>query len=163
MGEVIIAFSGEEVVRRVYTILDSAGIKVFRACSSKFELFDALAHIDRAVVVTGFKLSGETVSQIYDDVHEHAGRQCGFVAITTPEQRDLIENENILVLTTPVSKYELVRSVGMFGGVVEEAKNILINWYYMSESQAHRYIQKLSMDSGTKLEEVAKTIIESGI
>jgi response regulator NasT len=45
--------------------------------------------------------------------------------------------------------------------IVADAKRLLINRYSMTEEQAHRYIQKKSMDTGRKLVDIAKIVLSS--
>lgn len=44
--------------------------------------------------------------------------------------------------------------------VIDEAKKILMERNNMSEEEAHRYIQKNSMDSGTNMVETAQMVLE---
>ena len=43
--------------------------------------------------------------------------------------------------------------------IIGEAKEILMLRNHMSEEQAHKYIQKCSMDSGTSIVETAQMVI----
>ena len=43
--------------------------------------------------------------------------------------------------------------------MLEEAKGLLMERNGMSEEEAHRYIQKCSMDSGTNLVETAEMVL----
>ena len=43
--------------------------------------------------------------------------------------------------------------------VIENAKALLMERNHMTESEAHRYIQKCSMDRGTNLVETAQMIL----
>ena len=43
--------------------------------------------------------------------------------------------------------------------LIDEAKALLMERNNMTESEAHRYIQKCSMDSGTNLVETAQMVI----
>ena len=47
----------------------------------------------------------------------------------------------------------------MFQDLINEAKALLMDRNNRTESEAHRYIQKCSMDSGTNLVETAQMII----
>ena len=42
---------------------------------------------------------------------------------------------------------------------IQQAKELLMERNHMSESEAHRYIQKCSMDSGTNMVETAQMIV----
>ena len=46
--------------------------------------------------------------------------------------------------------------------VIQKAKRLLIERNNMTEAQAHRYIQKCSMDSGTDMTETAYMILRLG-
>ena len=43
--------------------------------------------------------------------------------------------------------------------LIDQAKLILMERNHMTESEAHRYIQKTSMDSGTNIVETAQMVI----
>ena len=43
--------------------------------------------------------------------------------------------------------------------LLAEAKSLLMERNHMSEGEAHRYIQKCSMDTGTNMVETAKMIL----
>ena len=42
---------------------------------------------------------------------------------------------------------------------IEEAKQVLMERNHMTEEEAHRYLQKTSMDSGTNMVETAQMIL----
>ena len=44
--------------------------------------------------------------------------------------------------------------------VIEAAKRLLMQRNRMTEEEAHRYIQKCSMDSGTSMPEMAQMVID---
>ena len=44
-------------------------------------------------------------------------------------------------------------------GLIKEAKELLMNRNHMTEEEAHRYLQKCSMDSGTNLVEEAQMVL----
>ena len=43
--------------------------------------------------------------------------------------------------------------------IIDRAKSLLIERNHMTESEAHRYMQKCSMDSGTNLVETAQMVL----
>ncbi|MDO5388964.1 MAG: ANTAR domain-containing protein, partial [Clostridia bacterium] len=84
----------------------------------------------------------------------------------------------IFKLSMPLQKNDLVCSVEMLmtidaqykpivhkdqneEKIILKAKHLLIDMYSMTEEQAHRYMQKKSMDTGRKLIEIAKIILDS--
>jgi response regulator NasT len=87
-------------------------------------------------------------------------------------------DEDIFRLPAPVSKSSLCASIEMLyqanrrlnkyikprrneeeKAVVEEAKKLLMERNGMTEEQAHRYIQKQSMDGGTRMIQTARLIL----
>lgn len=45
--------------------------------------------------------------------------------------------------------------------VIQQAKALLMDRNGMTEEQAHRFLQKSSMDNGTKLLQTAQTVLDS--
>jgi len=44
--------------------------------------------------------------------------------------------------------------------IIDEAKKLLMNTRNMTEEEAHRFIQKSSMDSGTNMVETAQMVLQ---
>ena len=92
-----------------------------------------------------------------------------------------VEGSGVLAVAMPLSAYDLVGTLSMMQrersrrrkkekqkpkprskeerAVIENAKALLMERNHMTESEAHRYIQKCSMDSGTNLVETAQMIL----
>ena len=88
---------------------------------------------------------------------------------------------DIMCLTMPLKVHDLINTVDMMTQNIErrrrrlktkpkernpeevklikEAKEVLMNRNHMSEEEAHRYIQKCSMDSGTNMVETAQMVL----
>ena len=43
--------------------------------------------------------------------------------------------------------------------IIDSAKNLLMERNHLTENEAHRYLQKCSMDSGTNLVETAQMVL----
>jgi response regulator NasT len=91
---------------------------------------------------------------------------------------DQINEENIVKLSAPVQKKELIASVQMLlqtgaqrekpnvpkrseeeKELIWKAKFLLMERQHMTEEQAHRFIQKRSMDAGYKMVQTAQIIL----
>ena len=66
--------------------------------------------------------------------------------------------DDIIKLCNEAKEYNF-KSVCVNPCYVKLAKELLINRHNMTEEQAHRYIQKKSMDTGKRNVEVAKIIL----
>ena len=102
------------------------------------------------------------------------------LVLATQNRLDLLQNDDIFRLPTPVSKGDLVASVRMLlrmsrrleryvrprrspeeQAVIDEAKRLLMDRNGMTEEQAHRFLQKTSMDSGARLVQTAQLVLDS--
>ena len=91
---------------------------------------------------------------------------------------DLCQNEDIFRLASPVRRSDLIASVKMLiqmghrlekfvrprrteeeQAVILRAKELLMDRHGMTEEQAHRFLQKKSMDSGAKLAQTARLVL----
>ena len=92
---------------------------------------------------------------------------------------DLCQSDDIFKLASPVSKGDLIASVRMLlqvghrlekfvkprrsaeeKAVIDQAKQLLMERHGMTEEQAHRFLQKRSMDSGAKMIQTAQLVLE---
>ncbi len=90
----------------------------------------------------------------------------------------LCENEELFKLSAPVTRGDLLASVRMLmqmqnryyrmmlprrsgeeEDIVKQAKELLMNRNCMTEEEAHRFLQKKSMDTGSKMADTARMII----
>ena len=91
------------------------------------------------------------------------------------------ELQNIVCLSTPLKVHELLQTIEMMEGdiqrrrrrmrqqpkhrsqedqqIIRKAKELLMARNSFTEEEAHKYIQKRSMDNGTGLVEVAQMIL----
>ena len=85
----------------------------------------------------------------------------------------------MIAVSLPLSAYELVNTVAMMAGsrsrrkkklrpkprspreqiIIDNAKALLMERNHMTEAEAHRYLQKCSMDNGTNLVETAEMVL----
>lgn len=92
----------------------------------------------------------------------------------------MCENEEVFLLPTPVNGGVLCGSVGMLlqieerrlrkavprrtpeeEAVIRRAKQLLVEKSRITEGQAHRMIQRQSMDTGMKMADAARMVIEA--
>lgn len=126
------------------------------------------------IVVCGYKLSDGSAEQLFEDLPA----TCTMLAIAPASQLDYLPEE-IFRLPAPISRTSLIASVQMLfqmsrrlsqylrpqrntedQRIVEEAKHLLMDRHGMTEEQAHRFIQKQSMDTGAKMAQTARLILE---
>lgn len=180
MSSIVVANSNPDFAKKIAAVLHSSGLFVGGICVSGAQLLDfTRKHYHGGVVVCSVKLRDMPAVNLPRAV----GSNFDFVFIVGPQfagMSDTIESASLLM---PVNRMSLVSTVNMFlslaedtpsavkkklaAGTVDEkqiilkAKNLLIGRNNMTEPQAHRLIQKKSMDTGRKMVETAMMILNS--
>lgn len=175
----ILAFSGSETGRIVNSVLVNNGFTVNGIFQSGAEVIRFANSLDSGgVIICGFKLTDMTSPQLFEMLPE------GFVMLMLISGQQIGANfsDEIFCLTLPLDKIDLIGSVNMILEVnektekpwkskqkpvrtleekkkINQAKLILMDRYTMTEMQAHRFLQKMSMNSGKKILETSNIII----
>ena len=174
LGRIILAFSGESAAEKLKTMLSGTSYYVEPSvCRSGAELLRRLQGYDEALVIMGFKLPDMTVNHVYEELDDNFK----LISIVRPDHQEDILYDDILALPLPITRARLISSVNILLGnipdrekeivrnadelkIVERAKLFLIERFHMTEDQAHRFIQKRSMDTGSKLTDTAKAVLD---
>ena len=174
MDRVLLAFEGEKTLDQMEQVFEGTGIQVAGKARSCAETLRLASRLDECVVLCGFKLldgSGEALA-------EDLPPQAHMLMLVTKVQADSCESEQIVKLLAPVRRSDLINSVHMLlhlredgarlsmprrseeeKQIISEAKALLMERHGMTEAEAHRYIQKRSMDAGAKMVQTAKLIL----
>jgi AmiR/NasT family two-component response regulator len=171
--QIILAFSKPETAQKFKKMLDGSGFKVRAVVHSVAELLRYLSNIDEVLVIMGYKLKDGQLDDVFEGLYP--GQK--LMSIVKAERQDMIDNEEIFVLPLPVGRERLISSIEVFLGhiertkpknvnrsaedeeIIERAKLYLMEKYRMTEQQAHRFIQKRSMDTGAKFIDTARQIL----
>lgn len=174
MDRVVVAFEGETNLVRIRDMLESGGIGVKKTCRSGAEVIRTVKKLGGGIVVCSYKLGDMMASELAYDLH----RTALVLAIAPSSQMALCENEDLFKLPAPVTRSDLLASVRMLlqmedrylrmmlphrsgdeAALVTRAKELLMNRNCMTEEEAHRFLQKKSMDTGSKMADTARMII----
>lgn len=178
MDQVILAFQGEQTSARVRDIIEAAGLAGCLICHSAAEVKRLVYTQSISTVICGYKLQDETALELSDDLPN----SCSMLVIGVQNMLDMIDSDNIFKLPSPVAKGDLVASVRMLlqlghrierrrkpersqeeKAIIQCAKELLMDRHGMSEEQAHRFLQKKSMDSGSKLVQAAQMVLDEAL
>jgi response regulator NasT len=174
---IIVAFESEKNCEHICDILEGGRVaRCLRAKSAgEVKRLAAKHHIN--TVICGHKLSDGSAQELCADLPPTS-------AVLVIARRDLLEilGEDLFKLAAPVSRSDLCASVSMLlqmsrrleralrpqrSGVenelVSKAKRHLMERDGLTEEEAHRYLQKKSMDSGAKMLQTAMLILEDRI
>lgn len=188
MKSVIIAFSNPLLTNWVTSVLIRGGYSIEYTCKTASDVARVADFCTSPVVVSGFQFTDMTAEDLMDVLD---GR-LAMITVILPHQRDLIERNDMVVVPYPLSAMELLRSLEAVEKkaarlaitisessataaspsrerpaeeklLILKAKNMLIEQFQMTESQAHRFLQKSSMDRGLKLIDAANMVIDNSL
>ncbi len=170
MNHLIVAFETEAASRRVCELLAASSLPVRSVCRSGAEVLRMVQYMGGGVVICGVKLTDMTADQLYDDLDG----QAYLLAAAKPEALEMCENPRIFRLPLPTNRYALAAAVQMLTQlegmsasahsrpdqeIIQKAKILLETNGSMTEEEAHRYLQKRSMQSRRKMAEVAADVV----
>ena len=175
MQTVIVAFEGGANSAAIKEILESEGEFSCLVCRSAAEVKRAVHKQQRCIIVCGFKLADETCEELFHDLRS----DCFMLMIAPQARLELSETEGIFKLQSPIRRGELLASVRMLAQfqryvpkgrgpakrgeeeqkLIAQAKAVLMDRHGMTEGQAHRFLQKQSMDNGAKLTDTARLVL----
>lgn len=177
MESVIVAFEHEKACMRIKEILESGGAASCLVCRSAAEVKRAVYQQHVGAILCGYKFPDQSAQDLFDDLPP----SCAMLMIAPQSMLELVGNQDIFRLPLPVSRGDLLASTRMLlqvshrlerqerprrteaeQAVVERAKAMLMASRGMSEEQAHRYLQKRSMDAGSRLAQTARAVLEEG-
>lgn len=176
MEKIIAVFQNRSNAVRVRDAVEGGGLAAVTVCVSGAQARRVLAVEPVGLVVSGFQLADGSAEELFADLP--AG--CPMLLIASQARLDLCGQEEIFRLAAPVSRRDLVASVRMLlqlsrrgrptpkpprsqeeQAVIRRAKEVLMDRHGMTEEQAHRFLQKKSMDAGAKLVQTAQLIADS--
>lgn len=172
MEQVILAFEGNKTATHIRDILESEGVADCLICHSAAEVkrLARKQHVD--VVICGHKLRDDSALGLAEDLPV----SCFLLVIAQQSYLDLLGGENLFKLAAPVGRSDLLSTVDELlqetqrsslrprrsqeeDQLIEAAKTALMARKGMTEEQAHRFLQKKSMDQGAKLTQTAREIL----
>ncbi len=178
MTSVIIVLPKIDDAKKMKSLLVRNGISVAGACSAGSQAIALADSLGSGIVVCGYKLPDMVHWQLHENLP--AGFEMLVMASREVISSGMIEGGAICV-AMPVKVQELVGTLNMMIQAAEErrrkrrekprvrsakeeslikaAKEVLMGRNHMTEEEAHRYIQKCSMDSGTNMVETAQMVL----
>lgn len=177
MTNIIVAFAKIDDAKSIKNILVKNGFQVTAVCTSGAQALSYADEFHDGIVICGYRLA----DMICVDVQENLPK--GFEMVVMASQRVLAEisGTNIMGLAMPLKVHELVSTVNMMSqgiirrkkkqrekprvrneeevATIAKAKRLLMERNNMTEEEAHRYLQKHSMDNSTNMVETAQMVL----
>lgn len=176
MVSIIVVFPKAADARGIRNTLVRSGYQVAAVCTSGAQALQIADGLDDGIVVCGYRFHDMIYSQLKECL------PCGIEMLLIASEHILEEcrDRDVMRLPLPLKVHDMVSTLDMMiGGIrkrkkkaeqkpkvrtekeknlIREAKQILMERNSMTEEEAHRYMQKCSMDSGTNLVETAEMI-----
>ena len=150
MLNIVVVFPKKEIVLKMKNVLIKNGFDVSAVCVTGAQAIQAVESLEAGVVVCGIRFADmiydviylplplkaydlvDTVSDLLTDIHRRLKRER-----EKPNKRSSADQ-----------------------GVINQAKSLLMEKNGLTEEEAHRYLQKRSMDNGTNMVETAYMVLQ---
>lgn len=177
MTNIIVAFGKLDDAKSIKNVLVKNGIGVTAVCSSGAQILSTADELRDGIVICGYRLTDMICLELRENLPKE------FEMITMASQRTLSEVSgcNIVGLAMPLKVHELISTVSMMSqgmtrrkrkmretprirseedtATITKAKSLLMERNNLTEEEAHRYLQKHSMDNSTSLVETAQMVL----
>ena len=177
MINIIVAFPRAENGKNIKNILVRNGFRVPVICTSGAQTVKEANNLHEGIVVCAYRFS----DMIYRELREYLPAEFEMVVLASRQQWEENGDDSVVSLSMPLKVHELVSTLEMVVYAAEKkrkkrknmprkrtpeereliakAKEILMERNQMSEEEAHRYLQKTSMDNATGITETAQMIL----
>lgn len=174
---IILVFPKAETAKSLKNVLRKAGYTVEASVTTVAQALQAASECDGGIIVSNYKLIDGMAIDIYDS----AGSRFQFLLIGPKDYVEARAIPDVFSLSTPLHVSELLSTMEVMSyayarwrkkmrskprvrsqeeqQTIECAKAVLMDRNGLTEAEAHRYIQKASMDNGTGVVETAYMIL----
>lgn len=175
---ILVVFPNLEDAKKLKNVLGRGGFDDILACNSASQVISVANDSDGGIVISGYKLPDMHYSELFG----YLPREFSMLLVASPVRLEDCYSREIVCLSMPVHSRELINTVHMMTmdlarelkrrkktlpkrrtaeeqKTIDAAKALLMERNQMTEMDAHKYIQKLSMDSGNNLVETAEMIL----
>lgn len=175
MGSIVIVFSKIEDAKIIRKLLTNHGYEVVAVCNTGAQALMQMNQCSGGVLISGYRFS----DMYYTELKEYMPKTFEMLLMGS---RSVISEcpSGILSVEVPVKAYEFFNTVCMMmnqmdrklkkrrkprvrdereQNYIRNAKFLLMERNHITEEEAHRYIQKSSMDTGTNMVETAQMIL----
>ncbi len=177
MLSIIIVFPKVEDANHIKVLLIRNGFEVNAVCTTGAQAISVANELDGGIVLCGYRMSDMHCLEI----NNYLPQGFEMLLIASAARLAELDGSGIMSVSMPLKTGDLLNTLQVMThryiqkkrkerqkpkvrsekerAVIEEAKLILMQRNHMTEEEAHRYIQKNSMDSGVNLLEMAEMII----
>ncbi|NLL78313.1 MAG: ANTAR domain-containing protein [Clostridiales bacterium] len=177
MTGIVVAFPKQEDAKSIKNILVRSGFSVTAICTTGAQAVAAADELGGGIMLCSYKL----MDMVYSELKSYLPDGFEMLLMASGHVLSELEGSNIVSLAMPLKVHELIGTVNMMVETMERrkrqrraqprerkpeememikgAKHLLMERNRMTEEEAHRYLQKCSMDSGTNMVETAQMVL----
>ena len=177
MVNFIVVFPKIEDAKGIKNLLVRNGFHVAAVCTTGAQALTYANSLNDGIVVCGYRFQ----DMMYEELNACLPENFEMLLIVSQKYFSEGVEMGVMSLPMPIKTYDLLSTLQMMAEalmrkrkkrkaqprqrnpeeqrVIEDAKKILVEKNHMTEVEAHRYIQKCSMDSGTNMLETAQMVI----
>lgn len=182
MYSIIVGFPKLNDGLNIKNALMRNGYNVSEPCTLGSQIISHANDLDEGIVICGYQFSDMHYSELYN----YLPKGFDMLLIASPEKLEFCQNNSIVCLQMPIKMLDLLNTLQMMTyqyqrrkkkekernkekpksrsdeekTIITKAKLLLMDRNNMTEEEAHRYLQKNSMDSGTNLVEMAQMVLQ---
>ena len=176
MSSIIVVFPKKEIATNIRNILVRNGVDVIGVGTTGAQAVQCADNLDEGIIVCGYKMA----DMLYTELREYLPDTFEMLLIASPDRcSDGIRG--VISLSMPFKVFDLMNTMEMMlrsmdrrrkkrkadlknrnpeqQALVGKAKELLMDRNHMTEEEAHRYLQKCSMDSGVNMVETAQMVL----
>ena len=177
MVGIIVAFPSKDDAVNIRILLVRYGMDVTGVCTTGAKALQYADAVDEGIVLCGYKMK----DMMYTELREYLPKDFEMLLIASPDKWAGDGVDGVVCLSMPLKVYDLMNTMEMLlqtmerrrrrkkaekknrspkqREVITRAKELLMYRNHMSEEEAHRYLQKCSMESGTNMVETAEMVL----
>lgn len=177
MVNIIVALPKLEEAKSIKSILVRSGFQITGICTTGAQAISQADGLHDGIIISGYKLEDMIYGQLQECLPP------GFEMLLLASQRVLSEcsGDGVICLSMPLKLNDFINTLHMLTESIErrrrkrkaapvkrtpeeeklirDAKEMLMGRNHMTEEEAHKYLQKCSMDSGTGIVETAQMVL----
>lgn len=175
---IIVGFPRQEDVAKIRNAMSQYGFHAPGPCTLGSQVIALANTLDEGIVISGFQFS----DMHYSELSDYLPKGFEMLLVASPEKLEYCQENNIVCLPMPIKTQDLLDTLNMMTyqraqrkkkekakpklrseedtSILSKAKQVLMDRNNMNEEEAHRYLQKNSMDTGTDLIEMAEMVLK---
>lgn len=177
MLSIIVAFPKIEDAKSIKNALIKNGYEVNATCTTGAQAIGIANELDGGIIISGYRFP----DMHFRELNNYLPKGFEMLLIASPTKLTESTDNNIVCLSMPLKMQDLLNTLQMMTynytrrkrknkekpkvrteeerAIINKAKQVLMVRNNLTEEEAHRYLQKNSMDSGTNMVEMAEIIL----